>query len=518
MAGLWDDMAKVRAGEAQVVQTVNAAAGEAELVATPPARSALVAARQVLTDLGYTATSVRTLLASRGDILADTSQLPLVRRRLAQSTEAAATLVTLLIVEDAVPAAEAEQRLGARAVEALIAGCLLRRNGDRVEPTARIVPHSAPESDLILASDPSSQVGRADFVPGVQNPSQTLADLTPRGHVRRALDLGTGLGLQAILLARHADRVVGTDVNPRALAYARANAALCEVDLELRQGSMLDPVGDDEFDLIVSNPPYVLSPESALVFRDSGYPGDSFNQLAARTIPTALAPGGLATILLSWSQPRAAETPAPITWLAGAPFDALLLMTALEDPLSAAASWNRDAATDPTDYGRRIDRWTRWYAEQGIEQIGYGALLLRRGEHPPWHSWVSTPSQRGPAGDHALRLLTAHDVLAGTDREGFARCTIEAAPGLELRRLMTRTPDGWAAEYEVGLHHGLGLGAQLDPLSGGLVEALGHAGKTTVQQLLPASLTGDDRIAAIGLVRALVEAGLVVVSPSATRR
>ncbi len=500
------------------IGTVNVPVAETDLVAAPPSRPALVAARQVLTDVGYTAATVRTLLASAGDVLADTSRLPVVRRRLAHSTDPAALLVTLLVAEDAVPVTAAEQRLGARALDALIAGRLLRRNGDQLGATARVVPHTTGDSDLVLASDPSSQLGRADFVPGVQKPSQTLADLTPRRHVGRALDLGTGLGLQAILLARHADRVVGTDVNPRALAYARVNAALCGVDVELRQGGLLDPVAGDEFDLIVSNPPYVLSPEAELVFRDSGYPGDGFNQLVARTIPTALAPGGTATVLLSWSQPPAAETPAPISWLAGAPYDVLLLMTGLEDPLSAAASWNRDAAAEPVDYGRRIDRWTRWYAEQGIEQIGYGALVLRRGERPPWHSWVSTPAQRGPAGDHALRLLTAHDVLSGVDREGFEQCPIEAAPGLELRRRMTRTADGWIEECEVGLHQGLGLGAQLDAASGALVQALGDAGTTTAQHLLPANLGGDDRTAAVGLLRALAEAGLVVVSRPATRR
>jgi methylase of polypeptide subunit release factors len=498
------------------IESGNAAPEESDLLAAPPSRDLLTAARQVLADFGYTAAAVRTLLAARGDILADAGQRPVVRRRLEQSTDPAAALVKLLIVEDALETSTAEERLGAKAVDALVAARLLRRNAAWIEPTARVVPHSAPGEDLMLASDPSSQLGRADVVPGVQNPSQTLADLTPRRRVMRALDVGTGCGLQAILLARHADHVVATDVNPRALAYARVNAALCGVDVELRAGSLLEPVAGEEFDLIVSNPPYVLSPESELVFRDSGHPGDSFNQLVARTIPTALAPGGTATILLSWSQPPSAETPAPIAWLAGAPFDVLLLMTGLEDPLSAAASWNRDAAGDPADYARRIDRWTRWYAEQGIDQIGYGALLLRRGDRPPWHSWVSTPAQRGPAGDHALRLLTAHDVLAGTDRDGFLRCTLRAAAGLELRRRLAATDTGWAEEYEVGLRQGLGLGASLDAMSAALVERLGTAGPLTVTDLLPATLTDDDRVAAIGLLRALAEAGLIEVSPPAT--
>jgi hypothetical protein len=113
-------------------------------------------------------------------------------------------------------------------------------------------------------------------------------------------------------------------------------------------------------------------------------------------------------------------------------------------------------------------------------------------------------------------LLTAHDVLAGTDRDGFLRCTLRAAAGLELRRRLAATDTGWAEEYEVGLRQGLGLGASLDAMSAALVERLGSAGPLTVAELLPATLTDDDRVAAIGLLRALAEAGLIEVSPPAT--
>ena len=102
-----------------------------------------------------------------------------------------------------------------------------------------------------------------DFVPGVHRPSVTLAHLTVRRRVERALDVGTGNGVQAILAAAHAERVVATDINPRALAYAGLNASLNGCDnIEFRHGSFLDPVAGDRFDLVVSNPPYVISPES----------------------------------------------------------------------------------------------------------------------------------------------------------------------------------------------------------------------------------------------------------------
>ena len=53
-----------------------------------------------------------------------------------------------------------------------------------------------------------------------------LASLTPRVQVARALDIGTGNGVHALLAARHADEVVATDVNPRALAFTQISAGL----------------------------------------------------------------------------------------------------------------------------------------------------------------------------------------------------------------------------------------------------------------------------------------------------
>ena len=64
---------------------------------------------------------------------------------------------------------------------------------------------------------------RSDFVLGVSSASGTLAQLTIRRPVGSALDLGTGCGVQILHLARHADAIVATDVNPRALELAAAH-------------------------------------------------------------------------------------------------------------------------------------------------------------------------------------------------------------------------------------------------------------------------------------------------------
>ena len=65
--------------------------------------------------------------------------------------------------------------------------------------------------------------------------------------------------------------MTAVDVNPRALRYAALNARLNGLaNVETREGSWLEPVADERFDLVVCNPPYVLSPDRDYLFRDGG--------------------------------------------------------------------------------------------------------------------------------------------------------------------------------------------------------------------------------------------------------
>lgn len=115
-----------------------------------------------------------------------------------------------------------------------------------------------------------------------------------RRPVRRAVDIGSGSGAAAIELAlRCPDATVyGADINPAALALTEINAALngahnvvpCRSDL-------LDGV-DGGFDLIMSNPPYILDPDE-LAYRHGG--GEHGAELSIRIVEKALErlhPGG----------------------------------------------------------------------------------------------------------------------------------------------------------------------------------------------------------------------------------
>lgn len=93
-----------------------------------------------------------------------------------------------------------------------------------------------------------------------------LGFLPDREGEYRILDVGTGSGALALALAheRKKARVLATDVSPAALAVAEGNAQRLGLADRVRfaAGSLLEPAAGQEFDLVVSNPPYLREAEA----------------------------------------------------------------------------------------------------------------------------------------------------------------------------------------------------------------------------------------------------------------
>jgi hypothetical protein len=294
---------------------------------------------------------------------------------------------------------------------------LLELDADEARAHVRLLPHG----DYYLAADLAPD--EPDYVPGIHAPSVTLAKLAVRRRVERSLDLGTGCGIQALLAAKHSEGVIATDINARALNFAAFNARLNAVDnVDLRRGDTFDPVAGERFDLIVSNPPYVISPDADYAYRDSGLPADSLCRAIVERVPEFLTDGGFAHLLVSWVHEPEGDWAAPLrAWVEGRGCDTWLMHYKTEDPLTHAANWlSPIAEQDHARYEESLDRWLAYLRELGIEAIGYGAIVLRRRHGESWIYAGEAPWGRlQPASDHTLRVFAAQDLLAGLrdDRE-----------------------------------------------------------------------------------------------------
>jgi methylase of polypeptide subunit release factors len=302
--------------------------------------------------------------------------VPVHERKLPQSP--LATAIRLFFLELPVTRDDAEQALGGGGVAALERTGLATVVGD-VSPLGRI----APVDTLLLASDRLSTDPTddpPDYV-STYSPTARLCDLlTPRPRVGRALDVGTGNGVHALLAAGHSERVVATDVNPRALAFTQLNAALSGLDnVECRRGSLFEPVEGERFDLITCNAPFVISPERRWTYRDGSLDGDDLSERVVREAAAHLADGGLATVCVSWLG-RDSDSPDDhvLAWVAGSGCDSWILPIDEAAPLEHAERWNAHLAGDRDVYGEALDRWTTYLERLGAGVVTEGAVILHR--------------------------------------------------------------------------------------------------------------------------------------------
>ncbi|MCW2759979.1 MAG: methyltransferase small [Marmoricola sp.] len=313
------------------------------------------------------------------------------------------TLTRLWLLQAPVPASHVERALPGLLDPLCNAGMLERSVGE-VRARVDVRPYATEDLDLWITSDltPGLDGGPArvapDHVLGISSAATSLAQLTMREPVERALDLGTGCGVQSLHLAPHAGSVVATDVNQRALRLTRFNAELNAVPLgaaaggiEVRDGSFFEPVAGELFDLVVTNPPFVISPATGerLVYRDSGLPGDRVVEHIVRGVPDILSEGGSAQVLANWMVVRGQPWEERLSgWMSGC--DAWVVQREAVDLPTYVELWLKDAGVHPStgsgrgtaDYHERYDTWLSWFEEQGAEAVGFGWINLRKTSAP----------------------------------------------------------------------------------------------------------------------------------------
>ncbi len=431
------------------------------------------------------------------------------------SGELVAVLARLFVLGGSVDSGEARRAFDPLDLADLERDGFLAESGGRIRAGVRIAPFEG----LFIAHDPEEgEVVRSDHVLGVGAATRTLASLTVRRPIESALDLGTGSGAQALLASRHAQRVVATDINPRALRYARTNLALNDIhNVDLRKGSLFGAVEGESFDLIVSNPPFVVSPDTAFVYRDAGQSGDTVSETVVQGAAAHLREGGFATIVVSWVHTTDEDWSArPLAWVAKSGCDAWLLRHRTDDPATYAARWNLGLRRNVDEFAGTIERWRSYYVSEGISAITTGAIVLRRRDGETWVRTDEMPLPPGPrASNQIVRVFDAQDALeAGLDT---ADVPLELVDGHKLDQRLEYT----GGEYRVAgasimLDNGIGVAAPVAPHAVHVLFRLDGCAdlRTLVRQVV--ETTGLDRAAveadAAATLRRLFELGLAVVA------
>lgn len=451
------------------------------------------------------------------------------------------TLVRLFLLQRSVTPAEAEAALPGGLLGDAVEGGWLRREaaGEAGAEVIRAVidvrPYGGPDGqDWFIASDLGCAVGGAGgigsaaegVVLGVGGASTTLAGLTVRGPVGDALDLGTGSGIQALHASVDATRVTATDLNPRALSFTALTLALSGApEAELLEGSLFEPVDGNRYDLIVSNPPFVISPGARLTYRDGGMSGDDLCRTLVQQAGDRLNEGGYAHFLANWQHVDGEEWSDRLRSWVPAGCDAWIVQREVQDITQYAELWLRDAGdhrTDPETYAARYEAWLDEFEARNTKAVGFGWITLRR-------SGAAEPSIVVEEWPHPVEQPLGETVRAHFARQDYLRTHDDAAL---LAGHFTLAPE--VVQEQIGLpgaedpehvvlrqHRGMRRATQVDTVGAGFAGVCD--GSLSAGRILDAiaQLIGEDpvrlRDQTPAQIRLLVEQGFLEPVEQGTR-
>lgn len=525
---------------------------------SPPAPRATAeqaaALRRDLEATGWGVDSVHHLLGDAADAaLRREIRLPALRalRRALDEDRAAgaapnptAVLTALFMLGQTVSVAELDSALRrTRTRGALAMGLVEPVPGSAPAPRVRALvdlrPHEARDDagDVRwwIASDLGELATGAPLAPdhvlGIGGAGLALAALTPRRPVAAALDLGCGCGIQTLYLLRHADRVTATDVSERALAFTAFNAALAAVGpdrLELLAGSLLESVAGRRFDLIVTNPPFVLTPPAV---REAGLPLMEYRDAGRPVLPGLVAglgehlgAGAAAVVLGNWEHRRGRDWRRDVAAWVPDDLDAWVVEREAQDPVEYAALWLRDGGLAPERdlprFEAALEAWIADFEARGVEGVGLGYLIVHRPDpdsdgapRAPWRVLEEVATRpAGPLGEHVARCLEVRSGLAAMDDDAVAGLRPVTAPDVTEERHLRPGAD----EPDVILiRQGGGFGRVVEADTA-LAALVGVAdGELSVAQIAVAvaALTGADEAALrarmVAATRSLAAEGFV---------
>ncbi|HLT11550.1 MAG TPA: methyltransferase [Micromonosporaceae bacterium] len=506
--------------------------------------------REALTTAGYTSIGIAERIGPAAVAAVRRNDLRALLRATDPATgdgaDRLATLIRLFIAGRTEPVAAVAAALEPLPLSDAVQANLVEPDGDGLRAAVDLdvyTGHTGTDWWVLSDVDANTRPGRLrpDHVLGIGNAAITLADATIRDPVATALDLGTGCGVQALQLSTHAAAVTATDVSTRALRFAATTAALNGMSWELLAGDLVAPVRGRRFDLVVSNPPFVVGPGRArYTYRDSGRAGDGVCAELAAAAPDLLTEGGTMQFLANWLHVAGMDWRERVAgWVEGTGCDAWFVQREVSDPVEYVDLWLRDAGEPATAHepanldqpagadepagasvlsaprsragdprGARLE-WLEWFDQNKVEAVGFGVVTIRRSgrDQPVVRAEELRHSVEAPMGQRIAEWLARQDWLAGTQSLTDAR--LVRAPGLQLTQEAEHDGEDWAVQRQVlRLADGLRWAEEVDPVTLALVT--GADGSATLgDQIEVLAAAFDTPVATLAAMLTPVAAHLV---------
>lgn len=415
--------------------------------------------------------------------------------------------------------AEATALVPAEFLSLLLKSDLLQADGDQLRATCMVLPSLG----FLVASDHPVAIerGESNMVLWANPTSKFLARFAIRRHSRATLDLGTGSGILSLDMAKLSDIVVATDLNQRAISFALFNARVNGVEnIEVYTGDCFAPVEGRRFDLILSNPPFFITPQTGYLFCDNSMELDGLCRRLVKEAPPYLNEDGYMQMLCEWAQVKGQPWEERVAeWLEGTGCDAWVMKGLTQDPAEYAQQRIRETSQNPATDAEMYEGYMAYYRDRGVEAIHDGLIVMRRRQGVNWVRIEEVPkTPNGDLGELVLSTFAANDLLRNMEEDAaLLAVKPKLSPHVRLEQVCEQVGDRWAAEsVTLRLISGFPYHMTLQPMVAAFL-ATCDGTRTAEKAIQDFSVTADApletvRTESLAMMRKLIDRGFMIVA------
>ena len=342
----------------------------------------------------------------------------------------------------------AESLISGDILSLMLQSGLLKAEGEDLLPRAMLLHFDG----FLVASDHASAIDRkqVEMVLWPNPTSKFLARFAVRRHSRATLDLGTGSGILSLVASRFSDAIVATDLNQRAVDCARFNARLNGVEnIEVFGGDCFEPVKGRRFDLILSNPPFFITPQGDYLFCENPMELDGLCRRLVKEAHQYLNEDGYMQMLCEWAQIKGQPWEERVAeWLQDTGCDAWVMKGLTQDPEEYAQQRIKETSEDPSKDADTYAGYMNYYRHRGVEAIHDGLIVMRRREGKNWVRIEEVPTTpKGELGEMIQSTFAAHTLMQQIDSDDkLEAMKPRMAPNVRLEQVCVQHQGEWRAE------------------------------------------------------------------------